>query len=257
VLAYEAAGHGPTVLFLHGIGGNRRNWYGQLDHLSASYRAVAVDMRGYGDSDEIAEPFEFAEFVDDVIRLLDELGADKAHVVGLSMGGLVAQALYGRDPSRVRSLSLVACRSAAEAMPHGANRNAFIQARLGPLREGGAPRLAESLAPELLSTSASAWAKEQVMDSLRRIRPASYERIMHARMRAGAMLAPQTIAVPTLVMAADQDRVAPADQMRVLADLIPTSRFVLLAPSGHLINLEQPERFNAELSAFLAECEAV
>jgi len=252
VLAYEVAGDGPTVLFLHGIGGNRRNWAGQLDHFSPGYRAVAVDMRGYGDSEGIADPFEFPEFVDDVVRLLDELGAAQAHIVGLSMGGLIAQALYGRAPHRVQSLSLVACRSAAEAFPHGANREAFIQARLGPLREGGAARLAESLAPELLGPNASAWAAEQVMDSLRRIRADSYERIIRARMRASGLLAPQTVAVPTLVLAAGQDRVAPADHMRELAALIPSARFVLVPDAGHLVNLEKPERFNEELSTFLA-----
>jgi Predicted hydrolases or acyltransferases (alpha/beta hydrolase superfamily) len=256
VLSYEVAGDGPTVLFLHGIGGNRRNWLGQLDHLSPRYRAVAIDMRGYGDSDGIAEPFEFPEFVDDVIRLLDELGAAEAHIVGLSMGGLIAQALYGRAPHRVQSLGLVTCRSAAEAFPHGANREEFVQARLGPLRAGGPARLAESLAPELLGPNASAWAREQVMDSLRRIRPDSYESIIRARMRASGLLVPQTIAVPTLVLAADQDRVAPADHMRELASCIPTARFVLVPDAGHLVNLEQPERFNAELSAFLDACES-
>lgn len=256
VLAYEIAGEGPDVLFLHGIGGNRRNWVGQLDHFSSAYRAIAVDMRGYGDSDGIVDPFEFPEFVDDIIRLLNELNVDQVHVVGLSMGGLVAQALYGRAPERVKSLTLVACRSAAEAMPHGPNRDAFIRARLGPLREGGAKRLAESLAPELLGPNASVCATEQVMDSLRLIRPESYERVMHARMRVGSMLSPQTIAVPTLVVAADQDRVAPAEQMRELANLISSAKFVLIKDAGHLINLEQAERFNAELSAFLNECEA-
>ena len=256
VLAYETAGEGPAVLFLHGIGGNRRNWWGQLDHFSSTYRTVAVDMRGYGDSDDIVDPFEFPDFVDDVIRLLDELDVGQAHVVGLSMGGLVAQALYARAPARVKSLSLVACRSAAEALPHGPNRDAFIRARLGPLREGGSQRLAESLAPELLGSNASVWATEQVMDSLRRIRNDYYYRVMHARMRVGSMLAPQTVAVPTLLLAANEDRVAPAEQMQELANLIPTARFVLIKNAGHLVNLEQPERFNAELSAFLDECEA-
>ena len=255
-LAYEVAGDGPTLLFLHGIGGNRRNWAGQLDHFSRDFRAVAVDQRGYGDSDGISDGFEFFEFVDDVLRLLDELKVDEAHVVGLSMGGLVAQALYGRAPQRVRSLGLIACRSAAEAFPHGANREAFIQARLGPLREGGSLRLAEALAPELLGPKASAWAIDQVMDSLRRIRPDSYERIIRARMRASRLLAPETVAVPALVLAAEQDRVAPADHMRELAGLIPSSRFVLVPDAGHLVNLEQPERFNSELSAFLADCTA-
>lgn len=255
VLAYASAGEGPPLLFLHGIGGNRRNWDAQLAHFSRDYRAIALDMRGYGESEDITPPFEFTAFVDDVIRLLDELAIEQAHVVGLSMGGLVAQALYGQAPGRIKSLSLVACRSAAEKLPHGANREAFIKARLGPLREGGAQQLAQSLAPQLLGPNACPRAVEQVKDSLRRIRPASYEQVMQARMRAGGLLAPQTIGVPTLVLAACEDQVAPALQMRELADQIASSRFVLVEDSGHLVNLEQPERFNAELGQFLASCE--
>ncbi len=238
-------------MFLHGIGGNRRNWEGQLAHCRASFRAVAIDLRGYGDSDGIDDDFEFTGFVDDVLRVLDTLGARRAHVVGLSMGGLVAQALYARAPERVASLALVACRSAAEPLLAPARREAFIRERLEPLRRGGPQALAESLAPSLIGKAASAQAREQVMASLRKVRPDSYFKVMEARMRVPPMLELSSIQVPVLVVGSDEDTVAPLAQMRELAAAIPAARLVEINGAGHLINLEKPEEFNRVLSEFL------
>lgn len=250
-IAYQLNGHGEVVLFLHGIGGNRHNWDGQLAHFGSSFRAVSMDFRGYGDSDGIDDGFEFADFASDPLRVLDALEADRAHVVGLSMGGLVAQALYARAPERVASLSLVACRSAAEPLLPSARREAFIRERLEPLRTGGSDALAESLAPSLIGKRASGHARDQVMASLRKVRPESYFRIMEARMRIAPFLDLARIAVPVLVVGSDEDTVAPLEQMQQLASSIPGARLAAIHGAGHLINLEQPEEFNHVLTEFL------
>ena len=220
-IAFEQSGQGEPVLFLHGIGGNRRNWDGQRAHFGAHYRAIAMDFRGYGDSDGIEPPFEVLDFAGDAIAVLDELQIERAHVVGLSMGGLIAQAVYARAPERVASLGLVACRSGAEPVLPGARRDNFIAERLGPLRAGGPEALAQSLAPSLIGRHASAQAREQVMASLRLIRPEAYLQVMEARMRIQPFLDPATIDVPVLVVGSDEDTVAPLSQMRELAASIP------------------------------------
>ncbi|MBY4596189.1 alpha/beta fold hydrolase [Ottowia caeni] len=250
-VAYSENGKGETLLFLHGIGGNRHNWDQELRYFGKAYRAVAVDLRGYGDSEALNEDFEFTDFVTDVVRVLDTLGAQRAHVVGLSMGGLVAQALYSRAPERVASLSLVACRAADEPVLPPARRDAFIRDRLDPLRAGGAEALAVSLAPKLLSSAPSAQAREQVMASLRKIRPDAYFKIMEARMQIPPMLDPASIRVPTLVVGADEDQVAPLEQMRALAAAIPGARLKEVSGAGHLINLEKPQEFQFALEDFL------
>ncbi len=253
-IAYEERGQGEVLLFLHGIGGNRRNWERELRHFGRHWRAVAMDFRGYGDSDSLEDGFEFTDFVHDVLAVLDTMGARRAHVVGLSMGGLVAQALYSHVPERVLSLALVACRAADEPVLPPGRREAFIRERLEPLRTGGPEALAASLAPALLGPAASAEAREAVMDSLRRVRPESYFRIMDARMRVAPMIELASVRVPTLVVGADEDTVAPLEQMRALAAAIRGARLHEMHDGvGHLINLERPEEFQQVLEQFLAD----
>lgn len=250
-IAFSERGEGDVLLFLHGIGGNRRNWDGELKQFGGAYRAVAMDFRGYGDSESLQDGFEFTDFVSDVTQVLDALGVRKAHVVGLSMGGLVAQALYSRAPERVKSLALVACRAADEPVLPQARREAFIRERLEPLRAGGSEALAVSLAPKLLGSMASPEAREQVMASLRKVRPDSYFRIMEARMRVQPMLNPASIRVPTLVVGSGEDQVAPLEQMRALATVIDGAQLVEIQDAGHLINLERPREFQLALGGFL------
>lgn len=252
-IAYSERGQGETLLFLHGIGGNRRNWDGELAYFGRDFHAVAMDFRGYGDSDGLGEGFEFTDFVTDVTNVLDTLGARKAHIVGLSMGGLVAQALYNRAPERVASLALVACRAANEPVLPPARREAFIRERLDPLREGGSEALAISLASKLLGSASSAHSREQVMDSLRKVRPEAYFKIMEARMNVQPMLEPSNIRVPTLVVGSDEDQVAPLEQMRALAQAVNGARLCEIGGAGHLINLEKPQEFQLALRDFLIE----
>ena len=90
-IAYDIAGNGPLVAFLHGIGGNRTNWEGQVEYFSAGFCAVAWDARGYGASDNPPHALRFGDYADDLARLLDHLDAERAHMVGLSMGGMILQ----------------------------------------------------------------------------------------------------------------------------------------------------------------------
>jgi pimeloyl-ACP methyl ester carboxylesterase len=103
---YRDEGDGPAVVLLHGFLCDSRAWRPQLRGLSDGYRVVAWDAAGAGASDDPPKAFGITDWVEDLRRLLDELAVETAHVVGLSWGGFVAQALYGRYPSRVRSLVL-------------------------------------------------------------------------------------------------------------------------------------------------------
>src|SRR5690625_5628572 len=106
-IAFERAGSGETLLFLHGIGGNRSNWGEQLKVFSQHYQAVAWDMRGYGDSDDYEGYFQFDDALSDISRVLDYLGVKAAHLVGLSFGGRLGYQYAYKYPER--TLSLTAC----------------------------------------------------------------------------------------------------------------------------------------------------
>ncbi|HRX90306.1 MAG TPA: alpha/beta fold hydrolase, partial [Steroidobacteraceae bacterium] len=105
-LVADVCGDGELVVLLHGIGGNRSNWARQLRVLAPRCRAVAYDARGYGESDDGPVPLSMADFSSDLGRVLDYFGAARAHVIGLSMGGMVAMDYCLRAPVRVASLVL-------------------------------------------------------------------------------------------------------------------------------------------------------
>ncbi|MGI9420349.1 MAG: alpha/beta fold hydrolase, partial [Geminicoccaceae bacterium] len=103
-IAFQIAGdEGMPLVFLHGIGGDAESWRPQLDGFSGDYRAIAWDMPGYGDSAPLAE-MTFPALVDAVSILLDRLSVTKAHLVGHSLGGMIAQAFALAHPERLRSL---------------------------------------------------------------------------------------------------------------------------------------------------------
>ena len=95
-IAYDIVGSGPLLVFLHGIGGNRTNWTAQLEFFGSRFCAVAWDARGYGDSHDSPQTLRFGDYADDLSRLLDHLRAERAHLVGLSMGGMILQDFYDR-----------------------------------------------------------------------------------------------------------------------------------------------------------------
>lgn len=255
-LAVSVCGSGEPVLFLHGIGGNRSNWDEQVERFGASGLALALDFRGYGDSEDPGEPFDFFMFVEEVRRTLDHFGLPRADLVGLSMGGLVAQGFYARYPARVRSLCLAACRPGSAPVAPGEGGASFLADRQGPILAGGAEALAASLAPKLIGSAAPPSARAAIRASLEGLRPESYLRALAARVALQPFLELSSVTVPTLVVAGEDDQVAPVAQMEALAGAITGSRLVVLPRAGHLLNLEQPELFDTALTEFLNDARA-
>ena len=246
----DVAGTGEPLVFLHGIGGNRSNWSGQLAALSDHFLCVAFDFRGYGDSEDGPSTLDFFDFVDDVRRVLQENGIAACHLFGLSMGGLVAQAYYTRHRADVLSLGLIGCRPGSA--PVFENRKAFAEERTRPLEQANNPEaLADSLLPRLLGPSVGATERETIRQSLARIRPDSYRRVLSARLSIAPFLELGDIRVPTLVMAGTHDQVAPMTQMEQMAAAIPNSVLKILPDAGHLMNIERPDLFNRHVRDFL------
>lgn len=246
-LAVDVAGEGEPLVFLHGIGGNRTNWAPQLDGLSDTWRCVAFDFRGYGDSEDVAT-IDFFDFTQDVGRVLAELGILRCHLIGLSMGGLVAQAFYTRHRDRVLSLGIVGSRPGSAPVFEDSQR--FAEERGKPIEQGAAA-LADSLLPRLLGPKVTPEARETIRDSLARLRPQSYKKVLAARLSIAPFLDLATVSVPTLVIAGSHDQVAPLAQMQAIAAAIPGSVLEIMPEAGHLMNIEQPERFNSAIRNFL------
>ena len=253
-LALDMAGSGPPVLLMHGIGGNRSNWTGQVRALAGSFTALAWDARGYGESDDYEGALDFGDFARDALRVLDRFGARRAHLVGLSMGGRIAQDFYARFPDRVATLVLCDTMSDFRESMTPEKRAEFIRLRQAPLLAGKEPRdIADGLVASLAGPNASAGARRRLWQSIAALHKESYLKTIEASMSFDRSAEIERIAVPTLLLYGEHDRLTPPAVGRALHERIPGSVFEAIADAGHLCNIEQPEAFNAALLGFLAE----
>ena len=244
-IAVSFAGSGPLVLFLHGIRGNRRNWFAQIEAFSPQYTAAAWDARGYGESDDHAGALQFDHFAGDVLRVAEHFGAAKLHLVGLSMGGRIARNFALRFPERLHSLTLVSTTPGFDALSADEVRR-FVTEH---------PTRTPESARRLLGSRAPAQAYEELLDSLARVREESYRKTLEASVAQDRGAPIENIRVPTLVIAGDEDKVYPPALAQEVARRIPGAKLVMLEGAGHLSNLEQPERFNAVVLEFLQTLE--
>jgi len=250
-IAYETQGSGPLVVFLHGIGGNRTNWYGQLEHFSDRFCAVTWDARGYGASDDSPQTLRFGDYADDLARLLDHLRAERAHLVGLSMGGMILQDFYSRYANRVATLALVDTSAGFGAASEEAKRD-FLARRLDPLEKGLTPRdIAPGVVEVLASKHASTAVREQLIASLSALRVEPYKQALHAIVTTDFRSLLSQITTPTLVIVGDEDIVTPPAASEFLAQQIPDASLIHIPQAGHLTNIEKPQEFNAALQPFL------
>lgn len=250
-LAYDIQGSGPLVVFLHGIGGNRTNWQEQLVHFGTKCCAVAWDARGYGGSDDPPSPLRFGDYADDMVRLLDHLRAERAHLVGLSMGGMIIQDVVGRYPARVATLTLVDTSCGFGGVPSEVRQD-FLARRLEPLERGLTPAdIAPSLVTVLVAKQASSAVRERLRASLAALRPEPYKQALRAIVTTDFRSVLPRISVPTLVIVGEEDTVTPPSASEFLVRNIADAVLVKIPAAGHLTNIEQPEAFNAALETFL------
>lgn len=250
-IAYAREGRGAPLVFLHGIGGNRRNWQPQLPEFASAYTCVAWDARGYGDSDDDPPLASFQDLADDLAALITHLDLGPAHIVGLSMGGMIALDLVDRQPAMVASLVLAG--SAAGFGPSTPQeRAAFLDSRLTPLLAGARiADIAPGLMDVLVTANAGAEARAMVLDSLLRLRPAPYMRALQAFVTTDFTASITRIDRPTLVLVGDDDRVLPPVRSQQLAAGIRGAQLTVIPGCGHLSNIECAAAFNDHLGTFL------
>jgi 3-oxoadipate enol-lactonase len=252
-IAVDVEGRGPLLVFLHGIGGNRRNWRDQLPVFGEHFTSVAWDARGYGGSDDYEGALDFAAFSDDLSRVIDHFGAARAHLCGLSMGGRIAMDFHDRHADRVATLTLCDTQPGLTQMPPE-KRRAFIRLRQEPLRAGRTPaEIAPDVAKTLVSPKAVPGAFQRLVDSMAALHRESYLKTIEASMLYERPPDLERIEVPTHVVVGADDTLTPPGVARAMAERIPGARLSVIANAGHLSNLEQPQAFNAAVLGFLRE----
>ena len=254
-LYYQDAGAGEPLVLVMGFGGDHLSWAFKLAALSARHRVIAFDNRGAGRSSAPDVPYTTAMMADDTVALLDLLGIERAHVLGVSLGGMVAQEIALGHPARVRSLQLH-CTAA-----HPDRYMLALMENLRTVRRG--------LGPEAALRAMSLWL---FAPSTFNERPQLVESLLHA---AGAQPYPQSevgfirqgdavishdalarlghITCPTLVAVGEEDQLTPPRFAREIARAIPHAELRTIPSAGHAFFWERPAEFNALCLDFLSK----
>ena len=259
-LYYEEAGSGVPVVFVHEFSGDSRSWEAQMRHFSRRYRCIAFNARGYPPSDVPKTPAKYSHriAVDDIANLMRRLGVGRAHIIGCSMGAYSTLQFGLRYPQRARSLTVVGAGAGADP----ARRAEFLKASAASARrfeEGG---LAAAMKPyrnaanrvQLEAKDPRAWrdffkrfAERSALGHANTIRGVQMQRPPLQAM--GGRLA--RLKTPLLVVVGDEDE-SSLDTGLFLKRACPAARLAIVAASGHVVNVEEPEYFNRLAGDFLA-----
>ncbi len=252
-IAWERRGSGEPLLLIHGLGYARWGWEPVLPGLAERFDVILFDNRGIGESDAPPGPYTAAEMAADAVQVLDEAGVERAHVVGTSLGGMVAQELALSSPDRVERLVLacttpggpkahpmpqvtVALMAEAATLEPAVALRRFVENALAPETVAAHPELVDRIMAHRLATAQApaAWAAQAAAG----VTFDAYDRL------AG-------LTVPTLVQHGDEDVVVDPRNADLLVGLLPDGRLERFPGTGHVYFWEAPERFASSVAAFL------
>jgi 3-oxoadipate enol-lactonase len=248
-IGFVETGGGPAtpIVFLHGVGSDKSVWHPQLEHFGRERRTVAFDYPGYGDSDPAPKGTTRDDYASAIISGMHELGIDRAHICGLSLGGVVAIAMHHAAPKRCASLIL-----ADTFAVHPDGRAIYERSVAG---SADLPAMAEARVDKLLAQPADPEVRREVVETMSLIDPAAYRIGAEAVWLADQRDRAEAIDGPTLILVGNQDFITPVDLSNQLLDLVPQARMQVIAGAGHLTNLEKPREFDRLVDGFLAEVE--
>lgn len=250
---YETAGDGPPLVLLHGLGSNHNDWELQIPAFAPSYRVIVPDMRGHGESDAPPGPYTIALFADDVARLLRQLQLPPAHVVGISMGGLVAQQLALDYAERVRSLVLV--NTFSRIMLRGPRDWLNLLRRALVMQFFDMERIGQLVAQQLFPKPDQEVLRQLTVQRWRQNDKTAYRAAAQAALRFNVTERLGEIYCPTLIIAGQDDTTVSPPHRDVLHRGIAGSRLVVIPDSTHATPVDQPEAFNQAVLQFLHEVE--
>ncbi len=263
-LYYQAQGQGQTLVLIPGMGADHSSFFRQVPVLRRHYRVVTFDPRGLGRSSRPGEPYAFRALADDVAGLMDHLGADRAHVLGQSLGGIVAQELAIDYPSRVDKLILVSTLAGGDAE----GTNPALTATFGPAPGAAGPGSSgaggtrfpgmdtRKTMDTLIALAFNRWAYRTAMQLASRwfVRPEMLDGLPD---QVAAIAGHTTIErlhliqARTLVITGDGDRIIWPQASERLAAGISGAKLVMVKGGSHGFNLEMAGRFHREVLDFL------
>jgi pimeloyl-ACP methyl ester carboxylesterase len=250
-ISYRSEGDGPPLVLLHGFLCDSRVWRRQLDQLSDAFRVVAWDAPGAGSSSDPPESFSLTDWARALAGFLDAVGIERAHVLGLSWGGMLAQELYRLFPARVDRLIL----ADTYAGWKGSLSEATAEQRRARC-DRDASRPPEEVVHDWVPVEFFADATSELANEMAAVVADFHP--LGFRLMAGSLadtdttaLLP-TIAVPTLLLWGDSDLRSPLSVAERFHAAIPGSELAVIPGAGHVSNMEKPDEFNDRVRGFLA-----
>ncbi|MDR5832698.1 alpha/beta fold hydrolase [Caballeronia sp. LZ034LL] len=243
-------GGGPWIVFIHQLAGDLSVWDQMAGYFRNDFTVLRYDLRGHGETTASPDSFTIDDLADDLAELLDRLGAPSAHVVGLSIGGMVAQKLAIRHPDKVATLTVA---GAPAFIPDDA-RPVFAQ-RAASVRENGTASIVEATLERWLTPGfrrAHPEVVEPIAETIARTPAEGFARAAEAVSGFDAREGLSTVAKRTLVIAGSSDVGTTPAASRVIADTIPDAQFETL-DAAHLTPVEESQRFSALLGNFLRD----
>jgi len=250
-IGYSDEGAGEPVIFIHAFPLGQAMWDKQVAAIKDRYRAITIDLRGFGDSDAPEGVYEISQMADDVRELMRRLSIEKATLVGISMGGYVSFAFYRAYPESVRAMVLADTRAGADTEEGRERREKAAE----KAEREGARAIADDMIP-MFFTDATI---EQRADIVQRTRTiieanspraiAAAQRGMAARFDSNDLLS--TMNFPVLVIVGSEDKLTPVKDAEAMTAAIPGAELRVIKGASHISNMERAEEFNAALKDFL------
>jgi len=242
---------GRTVVFAHALAADSGMWAEQIPAMIAlGFRVLRIDMRGHGGSDAVPGDYNLQALASDIVAILDRLGIARADFVGLSIGGMIGEALAIQFPNRVSSLML--CETPPASLRNAAE---IWGARVAAVRAANSVEpiagttMERWLTPDFRGRHPKRW--QQIHDTVAATTPGGYCGCVAALSRFDFTRELPNLRLPALVLYGEEDRATSHEENQRLASLIPGGQFIAFAGARHLPNVEAPDRFNRILTEWL------
>jgi 3-oxoadipate enol-lactonase len=249
---YVEKGSGYPLVLIHGLAGDHTAWAAPMETWSRDYRVLAFDNRGAGQSTQLDEPISTEDMARDTLSLMDQVGIERAHVVGRSMGGAIAQHMALMQPERVHTLVVLA--SFAKLDPVGVrvltNMREVLEWR-GDWRDHARHSVANFVSPAFFNENPETIAQIEGLIGGETRLPACYIRQNHACLEHDTLDRLREITCPTLILAGGRDPICSLTSTRWMQDGFPNAESVIFEESSHFFLIEQPERFMSVMGEWL------
>lgn len=250
---YSVEGRGEPLLLIMGFSGSKGAWFFQRRAFKKHFQVVTFDNRGVGESGKPTGPYSMQTFVDDTVGLMDHLGINKAHILGVSMGGIIAQHIALSHPERVRKLVL-GCTLASRK--GGSVFTAEHMKYLGISEDTSDDELRQIDQKKIMGMMVSLAVNDTLLGTLlrvysRRLATEGTRGQFEAILGSDTLERLPTIRVPTLVIVGTQDRLVNPTSSEVLAGAIPGARLIKIEGGSHAFMISKYGRFNKEVLDFL------